>query len=130
MVALTSGSTRPTAATAVAVLALLGVVGAAVMTLAHLGLRMPVIEDLGPGRLLLPVALGFAVGTVLYAVVAFGAFAVAGWAWGAGLLVNALAFLSAAFPYRGWVSGVAMLVSGAALIVLLTRAGRQAFHRH
>ncbi len=130
MATLGSSSARPAAASAVSVLALLGVVGSAVMTLAHLGLTIPIIEDLGPGRLLLPVAIGFAIGTVLYAVVAFGALAVAGWAWGAALVVNALAFLSAAFPYRGWVSGVAMVVSAAALVVLLTPAGRNAFARH
>ncbi|MDP9022629.1 MAG: hypothetical protein M3N57_08015 [Actinomycetota bacterium] len=125
----TPSSTRPPAATAVAVLALLGVVGSVVMMLAHLGLGIPVIENLGPGRMLLPVAIGFAVGALLYAVVAAGAFAVARWAWWAGLVVNGLAFLSAAFPFRGWISAVVMAVSAAALVVLLTPAGREAFGR-
>lgn len=125
----TSSPTRPPAALAVGVLALLGVIGSIIMTLAHLGLEIPVIEGFGPGRLLLPVAIGFMVGTILYAVVAFGAFTVAGWAWWTGLIVNGLAFVSAAFPFRGWVSGVVMAVSAAAVAVLLSRPGREAFGR-
>jgi hypothetical protein len=118
---------RPPAAAAVATLAVVGVVGSAVMTLAHLGLGLPVLDAVGPGRLVAPAAVSFAVGTVLYAVVAYGAFRVARWAWGAGLLVNVLGFATAAFPYRGWISGVAIAVSVAAVTVLLSPPGRSAF---
>ncbi len=122
----TSPTTRPAAATAVGVLALLGFVGSAVMAVAHFGVE--VIPGLDPG-LILPAAIGFVVGAVLYAVVAYGAFTVAGWAWWAGLVVNGLAFASAAYPFRGWMSAVAMAVSAAAIVVLLSPPGREAFRR-
>lgn len=127
MAEMTLSTSRPPAATAVGWLAVLGVVGSAVMTLAHLGVEIPVISDLGPGRLLAPVAGGFAFGTILYVLVATAAFRMASWAWPAALAVNAVAFLSAAFPYRGWVSGVAIAVSLAAVAVLLSPPGRAAF---
>jgi hypothetical protein len=120
-------TSRPPAATAVGALAVLGVVGSVVMTLAHLGLGIPALDALGPGRLIVPAAASFAVGTVLYAIVAYGALRVAGWAWLAGLVVNTLAFVTSAFPYRGWVSGAAMAVSIAAIAVLLSPPGRSAF---
>ncbi len=121
----TGPHTRPPAATAVGVLALLGALGAAVMALAHLG--VPQLDALGPGRMLLPVAIGFIVGTALYLSVAVGAFTVRSWAWTAGLAVNALAFLSAAFPYRGPASAAAMAISGLAVAILVLPSGRRAF---
>lgn len=120
-------SIRPTAATAVGWLAVLGAIGAAWMMLAHLGLDLAVLDAFGPGRLLAPVAAGFAVGTVLFAVVAYGAFRGAGWAWPVALVVNGLAFVSAAFPFRGWVSAAAMVVTAVAIVALVAPAGRAAF---
>jgi hypothetical protein len=52
---------RPAAATAVAVLAVLGVVGAIFMALAHSGRELPLVSALGAPRIV-PVAVGFAVG--------------------------------------------------------------------
>jgi hypothetical protein len=122
-----SARARPPAATAVGALAVLGVVGSAVMTLAHLDLDLPVLDVVGPGRLVVPAAVSFAVGTVLYAVAAYGALRVARWGWSVGLLVHVLGFVTAAFPYRGWISGVAIGVSVAAVAVLLSPPGRGAF---
>lgn len=118
-------SSRPVAAAAVGWLAVVGVLGSAAMAIAHLGIDVPVV---GGAVLLLPVAISFAVGTVLYALVAFGAFTQRPWAWALGLVVNGLAFAAtAAPPYRGGVEPVAMAVSLAALAVLLIPAGRRAF---
>jgi hypothetical protein len=111
----------------VGALAVLGVVGSLVMTLAHLGLALPALDAVGPGRLIVPAAVSFAVGTVLYALVAYGAFRPARWAWFAGLIVSVLAFATAAFPYRGWISGAAIVVSLATVAVLLSPQGRTAF---
>jgi hypothetical protein len=63
----------------------------------------------------------------LFAAVAYGAFSTTRWAWQLGLIVNGLAFVSAAFPYRGWVSGVAIAVALLSVAILLTPAGRRAF---
>jgi hypothetical protein len=108
------------------VLAVAGVVGSIVMTLAHLDLGLPVIEALGPGRSLPPVAAGFAVGALLFAVVAYAAFRQTAWAWPVALVVNALAFVSAVFPVRGVEALVPALVTLAALVILLSRPGRDA----
>ena len=120
-------STRPPAALAVGVLAVLGLVGSLVMTLAHLGLGIAVLDALGAGRLVVPAAISFATGTLLYALVAYGALRTRRWAWVAGLVVNVLAFGTAAFPIRSWISVVAIAVSVAAIAVLLSPPGRTAF---
>ena len=120
------GGGRPAAATAVGVLALLGVVGSVLMTLAHLDLDVAFLQALGPGRSLPPVAAGFAVGAVLFAVVAYGALRTAPWAWPIALVVNAVAFVSAVFPVRGVEALVPALVTLAALGLLLSRPGRDA----
>lgn len=124
-----SATTRPPAAVIVGVLAVVGALGSGLMTLGHLGLDLPLLEAFGPGRLLAPVAAAFAVGTVLYVVVAYAAFTLTSWAWPVALVVNAVAFLTAAFPYRGWVSGAAIAVSLASIVVLVTPAGRAALRR-
>jgi hypothetical protein len=113
---------RPTAATAVGVLAVLGVVGAIVMTLAHLGIDLGFIRAVR----LVPVAAGFAVGSLLFAAVAFGAFRRAAWAWPLGVVVNGLAFVSSIFPVRGLEALVPAAVTLAALVILLSRPGRDA----
>lgn len=117
--------TRPSwPATTVGWLAGLGVAGSAFMALAHLGVTLPLVGDT---PYLAPVAVSFAVGTVLYAVTAFGAFLRRNWAWALGLVVNGLAFAStAAPPYRGGIEPVAMLVSVVALAILVSRPGRTA----
>jgi hypothetical protein len=121
----TSG--RPSAAVAVGTLAALGLLGSLVMTLAHLGLGIPVLDALGAGVLVVPAAVSFAVGTLLYALVTYGAFRTRRWTWFAGLLVNVLAFVTAAFPIRSWISVTAIVVSVTAIAVLLSPPGRAAF---
>jgi hypothetical protein len=118
---------RPPAATAVGMLCVLGVVGSGVMALTHLGLAIPGLELVGPGRLIVPAAVSFTLGTVLYAAAAYGALRVARWAWPVALVVNVLAFGTAAFPYRGWISGAAIVVSVAVIAVLVSPRGRAAF---
>ena len=73
----TTATTRRAPATAVGVLALVGVVGSLIMTLAHLGIDVGVIR----AAYLPPVAIGFAVGALLFAAVAYGAFRRTAWAW-------------------------------------------------
>jgi hypothetical protein len=113
---------RPGAATTVGVLAVLGIVGSLIMMLAHLGLDLGFIEAVN----LPPVAIGFAVGALLFTAVAYGAFRQTPWAWPVALVVNALAFLSSVFPVRGIEAVVPALVTLAAIVVLLSRPGRDA----
>lgn len=129
MTSVASSRTRPSwPAAAVGWLSVLGVLGAGFMTVAHLGVTLPLV---GETPFLAPVAAGFAVGTVCYAVAAFGAFRRRSWAWALALAVNGLAFAStAAPPYRGGIEPVAMLVSLAALVLLVSSTGRAALlHR-
>lgn len=119
-------TSRPPAATGVGCLAVLGAVGAAVMSLAHTGLPVPLVEGLGPGRALVPVAATFAVGAVAYAAVAVAALRTLSWWWPAALAVNVLAIASAAGQYRGLPSLVAIVLGVASLVVLLGPAGRRA----
>jgi hypothetical protein len=119
---------RPFAATAIGALAGLGALGSLVMTLAHLDLDLPLISGLGPEGSLVPVAIGFAVGTVLYGAVAYGAFARARWAWPAALVLNAVALLATLGPPRrpGLFEPVAIAVSLLALGILVSPPGRRA----
>lgn len=120
--------TRQSAATAVGWLAVVGTVGAAIMALAHLDVGVPFVEV---GRVVLPVAIGLAVGAVLYAAVAYGAFTQASWAWPAALVVNGIALAATAGPpFRGLFELVPIAVSLAAIGVLVSRPGREALlHR-
>ncbi len=123
----TTTARRPTAATVVGVLAVLGVVGSVVMTLAHLDLDIPVVAALGPPAAVpVVVPAGFALGAVLFALVAYGAFTRASWAWPLALVVNALALVSSVFPVRGAEALVPAAVTLAAVVVLLSRPGRDA----
>lgn len=117
-------STRPAAATLVGVLALVGVVGAIIMAVAHLGAAVPGVTV---GRVVAPVAAGLAVGAVLYALVAYGVFRRKPWAWPAALAVNAVALAATlAPPQRGGFEYVPIAISILALGVLVSRPGREA----
>lgn len=124
----TRARTRPPAATAVGWLAVVGVVGAVFMSLAHLDVGVPFLEV---GRVVMPVAIGLAVGAVLYAVVAYGAFSRASWAWPAALVVNGIALAATAGPpFRGLFELVPIAVSLVAIAILVSRPGREALlHR-
>lgn len=120
-------SKRPRAATVVGWLAVLGALGSAAMAVAHLGVELPL---LGGGVELVPVAVGFAVGTLLFAVTAYGAFTLTSWVWPLALVVNALTLASTASPLsRGDLEPAtiaAIAVTLLALVVLVSRPGRQA----
>lgn len=123
----TGTSRRPKAATTVGGLAVLGCLGSAAMTVAHLGVELPL---LGGGVTLVPVAVGFAVGTLVFAATAYGAFTLQSWAWPVALVINALALASTWSPLsRGDIEPVtvgAVAASLLSLIVLVSRPGRQA----
>lgn len=122
-----STRTRPPAATAVGWLAVAGTAGAAFMSVAHLGVAVPLV---GRGQEVLPVAIGMAVGAVLYAAVAYAAFRQTSWAWPAALAVNGIALASTLSPpYRGVFELVSILVSLVALGILVSPPGRAAL-RH
>lgn len=122
-------STPPVAARAAAALTGLIAVGSALMAVSHAGMSVPLLAALGPGgeRALPGVATGFAVATVLFAVVAVGAWRQRPWAWAVGLVLHGVALVAATMPWRGPVSGAAAVISIAALAVLATRPGRTAF---
>jgi hypothetical protein len=115
-----------TASKTIGWLAVVGAVGAAVMSLAHWDVSMPLVDDVG--RVVAPVAIALAIGATLYVVVAVGAFRRRSWTWPLALVVNGLALLSTlAPPFRGPVELVAIAVSAVALGVLLSGGGRAAF---
>jgi hypothetical protein len=118
----TATGTRQPAATAIAALALVGMVGASIMTVAHLGIDLGFIR----AAALPPVAAGFAVGAVLFAAVAYGALRSTAWAWPLGLVVNGVGFVSAVFPWRGAEALLPAAVTLAAVVILLSRPGREA----
>lgn len=109
------------------VLALIGTAGAVFMSLAHVGVGVPVV---GGGQLVLPVAVGMAVGALLYAAVAYAAFAQASWAWPAALAVNGIALVvTLGPPSRGNSELVAIAISLVALGILVSPPGRAALRR-
>lgn len=122
-----SARTRPPAASAVGWLAVVGVVGAVFMSLAHLNLPVPLLDV---GRVVAPVAIGLAIGAVLYAAVAYGAFAQKSWAWPAALVVNGIALAATLGPpSRGTFELVPIAVSLVAIAVLVSPPGRAALLR-
>lgn len=118
-----------TVARAAAALTALMAAGSALMAVSHAGVSVPLLAALGPGgqRALPEVAAGFAVATVLFAVVAVGAWRRRPWSWAVGLVLHGVALIAVTVPWRGPVSGAAAVVTVAALVVLATRPGRTAF---
>ncbi|MEX0591990.1 MAG: hypothetical protein WD152_00805 [Nitriliruptoraceae bacterium] len=113
----------------VAGLAAAATLGSAMMALAHLGIDSTVLGFIGPGRLIVPAAIGFVVGTAAFAVVTIGAWHRRRWAWSIALVINGLAFATAVFPFRGWFSVAAATVAAAAITLLILPGGRLAFDR-
>jgi len=120
---------RHPAATAVAVLAVIGALGSASMTAGHVGVETELLDPFGPGELVLPVAVAFVVGTLLYLTVAYAALRVRRWGWPTALAVNAVALIAGGIPFRGWVSAAAVAVSAASIAILVSATGRAAFGR-
>ena len=100
--------------------------GCAVMALAHAGVEVPVVSQLGPGGddAVWPAVIAFSVGALVLAFVAIGASRARAWAWALGLVVHALIVLGASLPFRGVGSLVAIVISVASLALLLSRTGR------
>lgn len=119
-------SARAWPATTVAVLAALAALASLVMTVAHLDISVPPLMEgvdvppFVPG--------GFAVATILCAIVAFGALRTARWAWWMGVIVFALAVLVIlGSPARNWLSYVVLGASVLSIGILVAPPGRAAF---
>jgi hypothetical protein len=122
----TTTTSRPWPATAVGVISLVAAAASLLMTLAHLGISIPVLLE--AVTVLPPVAIGFAVATLLCVTVAVGAFRTARWGWWAGVIVFGLAVLViAGSPARNWVSYTVLATAIANLVILLITPGRRAF---
>lgn len=111
---------------AAVVVTIVGALGSLAMSVAHAGVTIPLFSALGPqgNRAIWPAAGAFAVGTVLYAVTAYGLARRRAWSWAAGIAVHALTLLSAAFPYRGVGSLAGIVVAGSGLVLLMLPAVR------
>lgn len=115
----TRTTSRPAAATAVAVLAAVGVLGAIAMTVFHVDLYRA-------GTVPVFVPAGFALGALAFAAVAYGAWRRTAWSWSVALAVNGLGFVSAVFPWRGPQALLPAVVTLVALAVLVSPQGRAA----
>src|SRR5688572_14148440 len=114
------------ARTSIAVLSGVLAVGCAVMAIAHAGVEVPLLSQLGPGGNdpVWPAVIAFSIGALVLAFVAIGASRARAWAWALGLVVHALIVLFALLPFRGVGSAVAIVISVASVALLLSRAGR------
>lgn len=119
---------RPPAASLVGWLQILAAVGSALLAVGHAGVRIPLLSALGPGgdRAVPAAMVAFAVGALLYAAVAAGAFARARWAWFLGLAVNGLAVASGLTNYRGVASAAGIAIGLLVVVLLLAPGGRRA----
>lgn len=110
--------------------AALGALAALLMAIAHLGVDLPLLPTVGAGRPVPPAAAAFGLGTLACVVVAVGLARRARWSWPLGLLVFALGFTGAAFPYRGVGSAVGMALCAAVVALLLTPSVRATLFEH
>lgn len=103
-------------------------VGCLAMAIAHAGVRVPLLDRLGPGGgdAVVPAAIAFTVATALLGVLAAGLWRQRPWAWAAGLAVHGVVLAGAAFPYRGWGSLVGIVLAGGVFVLLVSRPGRDA----
>lgn len=126
-------SARPRSAAAATVgwLAALAALGSALLAVAHLGVELPLLSALGPGgdTVVVPAAIAFTVGTVVWGALSASAFRGARWVLPGGVVFSVLSILSGAMPYRGVASGVGIALAAAVLVTLLSPAGRRAFGR-
>lgn len=123
----THGTSAPTwPATTVAVLAALAALASLVMTIAHLGISVPPLMEGVDVPVFVPG--GFAVATILCAVVSFGALRAVTWGWWVGVVVFALAVLVIlGSPARNWLSYLVLGASIVSIAILVAPQGRAAF---
>ena len=103
-------------------------VGSALLSVAHLGVGVPVLSALGPGgdRAVLPAAIAFAVAAVLHGATSAGLARRRAWAWPLGVLIAAMTVLGAAMPFRGAVSALGIALAAVQLWLLLSGQTRRA----
>ena len=110
----------------IASLSTLLAIGCIVMAVAHAGVTVPLVSQLGPvgDDAVWPAVIAFGVAAVLLTCIAVGAARARAWSWALGLVVHALIAVGAAVMYRGVASLVAIVISVASLALLLSRTGR------
>jgi hypothetical protein len=109
-----------------------GAAGAALLTVGHAGITVPVISALGPGgsRPVWPAAIAFAVGTAMHVAVAVVLVrSYSRWAWTAGMAVFCLTVVASLVPFRGAGSVVGAVVGLVGAGLLATPAARAALPR-
>lgn len=109
-----------------AALAVIGALAAALMAVAHLGIDLPLVPTVGAGRPVPPAAAAFGVGTLLFALTAFGLARGRPWSWPLGLTVNALTLAACAMPYRGPASAAGIVMTSVSIVLLLLPSARRA----
>ena len=118
---------RSIAAVTVGWLSLLGAAGCALLAIGHMGVQLPLLSAIGPGgdRAVPQAAVAFAIATLLYGVVAGGAFRRTPWAWPAALTVHGLVIIAGLGQFRGAASAIGIVLALVAVAVLLSPAGRR-----
>lgn len=122
---------RSLAISAASVLVFVLAVYAALLSIGHLGVDVPVLSALGPGgdRVILVAGISFAVGAVIYTIIGVGLLRLRRWAWVAGVAVSALSVLSGIGQFRGAGSMIGIVLSLIVLVLLLTPQARTMLHR-
>ncbi|QBI19000.1 hypothetical protein ER308_05200 [Egibacter rhizosphaerae] len=125
-----SADSQPSPVTVRIAVALTGLmaVGTALMSLAHSGVVIPVLSEIGPatGAVVAEAAAGFGAAAVLLAVALVGLVRRLAWGWALATALHALVVLAAAFPFRGLGSVIGIVLSAAALLTLMSRSARMA----
>ncbi len=105
-------ASRNAAVSLLAVLAL----GTALMSLAHTGVAVPLLDAIGPGgdTVVVQAAVGFAVAAAGFAAATVGLRRARRWGWALGLVVLTATLFAAAVPFRGpgSVLGISLAVAG------------------
>ena len=115
-----------------AVVAVVGAVGSALLTVGHAGVSVPLISALGPGgsRPVWPAAIAFAVGTAAYATVATTLLRKRlRSVWTTAMAVFCLTVVVSLIPYRGPGSIVGAVLGAVGAGLLATRTARSTLSR-
>jgi hypothetical protein len=96
-------------------------IGSLLLAVAHTGVRVPLLEVLGPRGGAVPIAAsGFAVGALLHGLAFVGIARQRAWGWAVGLVIHGLTLAAAAFPFRGAGSVLGIGLSVLGLVLLMT----------